>query len=202
MKTRFEPSTIMVYPWLELREPLSVCGVEFLPRQIAIERAGVKAASVEAATSYFYSPYVMRPTGESLELSPVNPTVVFINEKTSPDRVETATHVLCFGTLVANVERAGLYANATVFDHHVQNLGPNPEVYARRTRRIHGHGLHGALINTVIEVQPSWCGKFITPNADLLNALESFIFEERTKPIRDALESLMTATADADNISA
>jgi hypothetical protein len=202
METRFEPERIMVYPWLELREPLTVCGVEFLPREVSIARASAKAANIEAATSYFYSPFIMSMPGEPVELSPVNPTVVFMDEKTTRDRVEIATQVLCFSSLVANIERAGLYANATVFDHHVQKLGPDPNVYARRTRRMHGNALGGAMISNVLEVQPAWCGKFVTPNAELMHALEAVILEERAKPIGQAVESLMTATADADNVSA
>jgi len=48
------PDAIVVSPWLELRKPITVCGVEYLPRETAIERAGDKAANVDATTSLLH----------------------------------------------------------------------------------------------------------------------------------------------------
>ena len=47
------PHEMAVFPWIDLDEPLTICGVECLPRVAAIERAGNIGGNVEAATSYF-----------------------------------------------------------------------------------------------------------------------------------------------------
>jgi len=71
-----------VFPWIDLNEPLTICGVEFLPRTVAIQRAGRLGMNIEAATSYFYNhridgaPYL----GHPLELVRLNPSVVLLDE--------------------------------------------------------------------------------------------------------------------------
>lgn len=198
MPDESDPNVAIIFPWLELRKPTTVCGVEFLPRDIAIARAGGKAAHVGAATSYFFEPFVVAPPGERSEEQPVDATVVFPTGHDDAD-IEIATNVLAFCTIAANSNVA--YANSTVFTHHWQRLGGDPSIYSRTTRRMHGRAMNGGLVNFVREVRPAWCGRYHQPNEELLRAIEAVIKTERAKSLRDAFESLMAATSDADNIS-
>lgn len=198
MPEQLDPEIAVIFPWLEVREPTTVCGVEFLPRDVTIARAGGKAAHVTAATSYFFEPFVIAPPGEDVEEQPVVPTVIFPTGHDEAD-VEIATNVLAFCTIAANSNVA--YANSTVFTHHWQRLGGDPSIYSRTTRRMHGRAMNGGLVNFVREVRPAWCGRYHHPDEKLLRAIEAVIKTDSAKPLRDAFESLMAATSDADNIS-
>ena len=76
------PQEMAVFPWIDLAEPLTICGVEFLPRAVAIKRAADIGGHVEAATSYFYDHRIdgAPHLGHPLELVPLNPSVVLLDE--------------------------------------------------------------------------------------------------------------------------
>lgn len=195
---KLDPEIAVIFPWLELREPTSVCGIEFLPRDVAIARAGAKAGHVAAATSYFFEPFVIAPPGEDREDQPVDASVVFPTGHDEAN-IEIATNALAFCTIAANSNVS--YANSTVFTHHWQRLGGDPAIYSRTTRRMHGRAMNGALVSFVREVRPAWCGRYHQPDEGLLRAIEGVIKTDAAKQLRDAFESLMAATSDADNIS-
>jgi hypothetical protein len=194
---------IVVFPWLsDLREPMTVCGAVFLPRGIAIERARDNASAIEAATSYFFEPYVRRDASGKFELTPLEPAVVLLNGVVTGDIVETAAQILAVASVAASVPNAGLYANSAVFAHFQQTLGGAPGFVGRRTRRMHGSARHASHVDNVIEVRPIWCGRFVSPNGDLVRALEAMVFTPRGAVLRYALSSLFLATGDADNYPA
>lgn len=197
MNNREHPE-IAIFPWLPVNEPVTVCGVTWYPRASAIERAGNATPNVEAATSYFYDHfrYGDLALGDALELQRLQPSVIFLSDEIAHGRVELATHVYSFATIFAN--NSVSYANSTTFDHFYQRIGGNPEMNARRTRRMHGSQLSGSPIQNLLETRPAWCGAYHAPSGAMLRALEATIQREDAEPIREALEALMLATQDAD----
>jgi hypothetical protein len=190
---------ITVFPWLHISEPATVCGVEFLPRAVAIERAGDKGPHVAGATSYFTRGYIIRDTlDDPIKLDYVTPSIVFPSETNTSERIEIATRVFAFSSIVEN--NSIFYANSTVFEHFTQRIGGAPDGYARKTRRMHGSLLDGSLIPNVLETKPAWCGKYTSHNKELAQALSSIIFDLKAQPLRDALQALMGALTDADTI--
>jgi hypothetical protein len=193
---------IAVFPWLDIPEAITVCGVTWYPKQAALKHAGDRVAHVDSATSYFYDHFRFGdPTlGVPLELSPVKPAVVFLDRTVTEDRVQRATNVLCFATIFANNPYA--YTNSTTFEHFFQKIGGEPWVSARRTRRMHGSRLSGAMTQNLIETMPTWCGKYHAPHEQMLWALQRVVDRADAAPIREALEALMLATQDTDVVPA
>lgn len=192
-----EPKRIVVYPWIALKAPLTVFGVEILPRAVAIERAG---DDVGAATSYFYD-YLTDGVSEcdssALKLRLVEPSVVLLDDTTTTERVERANLVWFMSVLFAN-NLGFRYANATVFHYFYQNIGGEPGVYARRTRRMHGTKLDAAMLANVVDTRPVWCGNYHDPDATMLALLEEVIARPDAEPIRECIAALLTATSDND----
>jgi hypothetical protein len=194
------PKRIVIYPWIALKAPLTVCGVEVLPRAVAIERAGDLGDYVAAATSYFYD-YLMDSApdfnGTPLRLRRLEPSVVFLDNTATTERVERANLVWFMSVLFAN-NLGFRYANATVFQHTYQSIGGELGVYARRTRRMHGTKLDGAILANVVDAKPVWCGTYHDPDATMLGLLEETIDRHDAERIRECLAALLTATTDND----
>jgi hypothetical protein len=194
---------VVIYPWIALKTPVTVCGVEFLPRDVAVERADGLGGYILAATSYFYD-YLMDGApdfnGTPLTLRPLEPSVVLLNDTTTTEHVERANLVWFFSVMFAN-NLGFRYANATVFQHFYQNIGSGePGVYARRTRRMHGTKLDGAMSANIVETRPIWCGSYHEPDATMLALLEEVIDQPDAKPIRECIKALLTATSDNDTM--
>jgi hypothetical protein len=139
----------------------------------------------------------MEPT-DPVELRRVKPSVVFMTDDVTSERVEVASHVLTFAAVADN--SSVFYANATTFEHFTQRIGGEPGGYARRTRRLHGSGLNGSMVHNVLDAKPAWCGSYQRHNARLAHALEAVIFTDEAKPIREALRAVMGALTDADSV--
>lgn len=193
---------IVFFPWLELKEPLTICGIEFLPRQDAVARAGAAADHVALATSYFYDNWLCETLEDDQppQLVPIrNMAVALLGDESFAARVEDATLVWMMATLFEN--DAYNYANSTVFDHYIQRIGGERGVVAQRFRRMHGSMLNGGLTRNFIQVRPGWCGKYHDPNEPLLRILESAMQTEDASWLKGFLEALQFATKDAENVS-
>jgi hypothetical protein len=188
-----------VFPWIDLKEPLTIGDVEFLPRAVAIERAGELGPNVDASTSYFYdhriegAPYLGHPLG----LVSLQPTVVLLDGTITYERVDRAALVWGFATIFGN-DGQFTYANSTTFQHFYQKLGGEAGVHARRMRRMHGSLLNGSLVMNALDVRPHWCGNCHDPDEDMLPLLESIIDDSGAGPIWQALDALRLATKDDD----
>lgn len=196
------PKRVVIYPWIDLKAPLTICGVDFLPRDVAIERAGNAGDHVAAASSYFYD-YLMDGApdfdGTPLSLRRLVPSVVLLDDATTAERVERANLVWFFSVIFAN-NLGFRYANATTFQHFYQNIGGERGVYARRTRRMHGSKLDGAMLANVVDTRPVWCGNYHHPDATMLALLEEVIDRSDAEPIRECIAALLTATSDNDTV--
>jgi hypothetical protein len=193
---------IVFFPWLDLKEPLTICGIEFLPRAQAIARAGSAGDHVDLATSYFYenSLYESLEPDQPPQLAPRrNMAVALLESESLAARLEEAALVWMFATLFEN--DAYNYANSAVFEHYVQRIGGERGVVAQRYRRMHGSMLNGGLTRNFIQVRPGWCGEYHDPNEALLRMLETAIDSGDADWLRGFLDALQFATKDAENVS-
>ncbi len=141
-------------PWAQLPSPVSVGDIEFLPRAVAIERAGPLAEHVEKATSYFRG----RRKKRSIE-RPIEPAVVFIGITREQELRAELRPILCFATCAAN-DSTGAYANGAVFTAWTQGVGGDPGLIAASTRRRTGSFTNGFMVDDYIVVRPHWSGTF------------------------------------------
>lgn len=192
---------IAFFPWLELQEPITILGIEFLPRAIAIERAGDKSAQVAFATSYYYDNWLSGgwTPDEPRELVQIqNMAVVLVPTEDVRERIRNAAYLWTFATLFQN--NPYIYANSTVFEHYFQRMGGEPGAVGQRYRRMHGSLLNGGHVNNAIQVRPGWCGKYHAPSEPLLRLLEHVVESEHGYWLQGCLEALFVATKDAENV--
>jgi hypothetical protein len=193
---------IVFFPWLDLKESLTICGVEFLPRNDAVARAGSSGDHVALATSYFYDNWLCESLDHDQQprLVPMgNMAVALLESESLAAPVEDAALIWMIATLFEN--DAFLYANSTVFDHYVQRIGGERGVVAQRYRRMHGSMLNGGLTRNFLQVRPGWCGKYHDPNEALLRILETAIQSRDAYWLRGFLDALQIATKDAEDVS-
>jgi hypothetical protein len=203
-----ETNRIVVAPWLELKEALRFGSVEFLPKNIALERWPVAAPCIDAVTSYFCDGYAFPYDefkqafliGQSVPMRPVltKPTIVNFASDKEAGTIEIAFDALAFASM-AKANDSFEYSNATVFYHGVQKLDGSAFV-AHRTRRRTGGQLNGFDPRCRIESKPSYCGKFVTPDDEFLRALEFSLFASCSNELREALGILGHATLDSDQV--
>lgn len=193
---------VIVLPWYSPKSPRLSCGVTVFPREEALAHAGLHAPNLDAATSYFFDRFRTHDEEKGTHLFPASPSVIFLGKEVNERKARLAIYALAFATIVENDGSGGLYANASLFTSHIQNLGGEPTFFTHVTRRIHGRGSDGRSVENSLEVKPSWCGSFHIPNEELLAALGRAIHKPSASRLRAALEALMVAASDSDQIPA
>lgn len=191
------PSTsqreVAIFPWLDLRKPITALGVTVLPRSEAITAVGEDEGALRARTNYFYDehrahlmPSVALHTSDGIDDSRL--------------RIARAAHSLLFAAAAMNAPGGVNYANATLLEYFFQKLGGEAEFVARRVRRRYGSRLGGSHTALLRVQRPDWAGGELRANAELLQALEHIADDDESDNLFDALRWYYVGSTDADPI--
>jgi hypothetical protein len=203
--------SIAILPWMNIYEPVSIRGIEILPRQLAIEEArSIDGADlsrhVEIATSYFCSGSrvfrVDQPDPIEVEPQFVEPAVVFLNDRVTVRHLDDALALLNFACMARNNVRSS-YTNSTVFQRYLQGLKGDPgRILIPLSRRMFPTKWIATQAINLIEAKQYWSGEFQTPDPAHKEAMEALpLGDERADRILSALVTLMGATQEAETMS-
>lgn len=185
---------VVIFPWLDLEEPVIALGITILPRADAIKAVGSDdETALRERTNYFYDEYRNRLT----------PSVALhVDEDLDQSRalVARAVHALHFAGAVGNTPGGVTYVNSTLLEFFFQGLGGQPEFVARRTRRRYGGRLDGAAASILRAQRPAWSGNTLRPNSEIIGALERLADDSESDYIFEALRWYYIASTDADPI--
>jgi len=191
------PSTsqreVAIFPWLDLRKPITALGVTVLPRSEAIAAVGEDEAALRARTNYFYDEHRARLTPSVALHAPGD-------IDNSRLRIARAAHSLLLAAAAMNAPGGVDYANATLLEYFFQQLGGEAEFVARRVRRRYGSRLGGSHTALLRAQRPDWAGGELRPNAELLEALEHIADDDESDNLFDALRWYYVGSTDADPI--
>ncbi len=182
-----------IFPWLELREPLTAFGITIFPRAAALTAAGEGEEPLRARTNYFFDVY-KRPITPSVAFFPDGPPQIARAE------IERAVHALLFAASAANAPGGVAYANVTLLEFFFQRLGGPAEFVARRTRRRYGSRLDGSHTALLRAQRPDWAGSGLQPESEILAALASITDSAEHDDIFQALRWYYVGSTDADTI--
>jgi hypothetical protein len=196
-ESRIPPSAstrvVAIYPWLELRTPISALGIRILPRATALTSVGDDEDALRARTNYFYDEHRTR----------LSPSVALLPDgdaDVSRARLARATHAILFSASAFNAPGSVNYANATLLEYFFQRLGGESEFVARRVRRRYGSRLGGSHTTLIRAQRPDWCGNGLQTNAELLDALDRLSDDPESDSVFDALRWYYVGSTDADPI--
>ena len=196
-ESRIPPSTstreVAIFPWLDLRKPMSALGVTILPRAEALIAVADDEDALRARTNYFYDEHRVRLT-PSVALLPEGDADV------SRARIARAAHAILFSSSARNAPGNTNYANATLLEYFFQGLGGESEFVARRVRRRYGSRLGGSHTALIRAQRPDWSGSGLDTDPELLGALERVADDVESDNLFDALRWYYVGSTDADPI--
>lgn len=206
-----EYTTVLICPWWELNESMTVGHFTFEPIGSAIERYPALAVALREHARPFCTGY-MYPKQEDndayqrgldVPLYPqaTRPTVVVLEDVGAIEEVRATIDKITFACLSA-MEAGGIYTNSAVFESRVLRLvSPATEFTVGENRRMTGRSHNLYSIRNRIETKPDWCGQFQRPDSDLLDGLLK-IPSARAKAFESALAALRHATLDVGYVPA
>jgi hypothetical protein len=196
-ESHIPPSTstreVAIFPWLDLRKPISALGITILPRAQALLAVGDDEDALRARTNYFYDEHRMRLT-PSVALFPDGDVDV------SRARIARAAHAVLFSSSARNAPGNPNYANATLLEYFFQRLGGESEFVARRVRRRYGSRLGGSHTALIRAQRPDWSGGGLDADSELLGALQRIADDVESDNLFDALRWYYVGSTDADPI--
>jgi hypothetical protein len=203
---------VVILPWLSIGEPKDFAGVRIFPREDAIHHARSVydcdlSEHVERATSYFGSgeryPRSVDLLLKSLrdeDVLPelVQPSVIFLNDVTTIERVDKALAALNVACMAAS--NAKRNTNAVVFERYVQTLVLDPEYIVPMSRQMFGSKTTGTRAINLLVTRPHRCGEFQAPQPDHWDAFAQALDAPEGARAIEAARNLLFATQDIETL--